>query len=127
MYSDHKSLHNLLVPLPEDVVLIMEALADTDSLVTVTSIRSATARDSVLSKVHELVIRGDHQAKFWVRSLSKTVEKPWKSIISAIEDTAGAKVKLLGLGETRAAVGRLGVRPASSARQVGLAGQISRN
>ena len=37
---------------------MMEALADTDSPVTVTTIRSATARDNVLSKVRELIIKG---------------------------------------------------------------------
>ena len=47
-----------VVPLPGDLVLMMGALANTDSPVTVTTIRSATARDSVLSKVHELVIKG---------------------------------------------------------------------
>ena len=47
-----------VVPLPGDLVLMMEALADTDSPVTVTTIRSATARDNVLSKVRELIIKG---------------------------------------------------------------------
>ena len=62
MYSDHKPLQYLfseshrpnVVPLPGDLVLLMEALAETDSPVTVTTIRSATTRDGVLSKVREL-------------------------------------------------------------------------
>ena len=50
-----------VVPLPGD--LMMEALADTDSPVTVTTIRSATARDSLLSKVRDMVIKGWPPAK----------------------------------------------------------------
>ena len=42
-----------IVPLPGDLVLMMEALAEeTDT------IRSATTRDGVLSMVHELVMKG---------------------------------------------------------------------
>ena len=40
-----------VVPLPGDVVLMMETLADTGSPVMVASIRTATARDGALSKV----------------------------------------------------------------------------
>ena len=47
-----------VVPLPGDVVLMMETLADTGSPVTVTSIRTATARDGVLSKVRDMVLKG---------------------------------------------------------------------
>ncbi|KAL5479309.1 hypothetical protein EMCRGX_G022812 [Ephydatia muelleri] len=46
-----------VVPLPRDVVLMMETLADRDSPVTLTTIRTATARDCVLSKVQEMVLK----------------------------------------------------------------------
>ena len=64
-----------VVPLPGD--LMMEALADTDSPVTVTTIRSATARDSLLSKVRDMVIKGWPPAKVLGQEFNNSVGKPW--------------------------------------------------
>ena len=66
-----------VVPLPRDVVLMMETLADRDSPVTLTTIRTATARDCVLSKVQEMVLKGWPLEKYWGRSFNCTAKKLW--------------------------------------------------
>ena len=70
-----------VVPLPGDVVLTMETLADTGSPVTVTSIRTATARDCVLFKVREMVLKGwplgNYKVYNWGRSFNHTSKKLW--------------------------------------------------